>query len=323
MTDPWLVMPYEVEPKILAWQSQFPGLVQIDTVMQWIGLPVYAVTLTDPAVPPHRKRSVFFGVPHAHEPAGTAACMTVIEQLLTGRGLDGEACPFDREQVLRSLVLTFVPDANPDGRRRAPVRFWTGDRFTNDEFWVWMRGRDPQTKGKWQRLGRWSTRQHEPDTIGIVYEQISPHEYVEPNRDASSSYTRLFRMLDERYGFERLLPLHQTEFPDSEHNAAILLPITHNELPEPIRRENEAWAAAIIEAWRQAGANPEPAARPLGYGPDQGDYFRRLWGDVYRTKFAMTCEVQNNNVRTPVEMQVALSAAAIHATIRRMLDGAA
>jgi len=318
--DPWLVMPYEVEPKILAWQSEFEAFVTVDSVTQWVGLPAYAVTVTDKAVPAERKRAVFFGVPHAHEPAGTAACMTVIEELLTGRGLDGNACPLDRAAVLKSLILCFVPDGNPDGRRRSPVRFWTGERYTNEELWTWMRGRDPVTKGKWERFGRWSTRQHEPDTIGIVYEQISSHEYVEPNRDADSSYVRLLRMLDERYHFERVMPLHQTEFPDSDYKCAILLPVIHPELPEAIRRENEQWGTAVIEAWRRMGANPQPQPHPLGYTGEQAGYFRKVWGEMYHAKFTITTEVQNNNPRTPPDMQVALQAAAIRVTIGRMLQ---
>ena len=144
MSDPWLVMPYETEPRILAWQQAHHELVRLDVRRQWCGLNVYAVTVTDQSVPDEDKQSVFIAVPHAHEPAATAGCMQVISELLTGRGLDDRATPLDCDRALRELILCFVPDANPDGRRRAPVRFWTGTWASNDDLHVWMRGRDGQ-----------------------------------------------------------------------------------------------------------------------------------------------------------------------------------
>jgi hypothetical protein len=320
MTDPWLVKPYETEPCILNWSQQFDSLVQLDVRRQWCGLNVYAVTVTDRSVRNCDKPSVLIAVPHAHEPAGTAGCMQAIQELLTGKGLDDVATSLDRERVLRELMLCFIPDANPDGRNRSPVRFWDGHWCDSTERGIWMRGRDATTKQMWQRLGRWSRREHEPETIGIVYEQISAHEYVEPNRDAASSYCALFRLLDERHGLDRVLEVHQTEFEGMTENATVLLPIEQADLPPAIAEENLAWGRAVHAAWRDAGGDPTPDPYPLNYGPDQGDYFRNLWGPHYRRRPWINTEVQNDTPKTPPEMQVHLCAAAVRATIERMLS---
>ena len=76
-----------------------------------------------------------------------------------------------------------------------------------------------------------------------------------------------------------------------------------------------------ILAWREAGGQPVVEPYPLNYGPAQGDYFCRLWGDVYRRMFWITSEVRNNDPGTPPDVQVGLCAAAIRATIQRMLAG--
>ncbi len=182
-----------------------------------------------------------------------------------------------------------------------------------------IRFRDPETKKMWKRLGEWSRREHEPDTVGIVYEQTSPHEWVEPNRSEKSSYCRLFRMLNGRWSFERKLELHQTEFSGRPENCEVILPIVQGELPPERRKENEEWGREMIAAWRELGARPIEEPKVLGYGPDQGDYFRKLWGGVYGEKFCVTSEVQNNNPATPPDVQAELSLEAIRVTIRRML----
>ena len=76
---------------------------------------------------------------------------------------------------------------------------------------------------------------------------------------------------------------------------------------------------AARHAVRTGAARPTDEPKVLGYGPEQGDYFRRLWGEVYANKFCVTSEVQNNNPSTPPDVQVRLSIEAIRVTVRRML----
>lgn len=317
----WLARPYQTEPQILRWQSEYPHLVELDTVTQHAGLKAYAITITDKSTPSDNKGKLIFSVPHAHEPAGTVACMDFINQLLTGQHLDGSFSDI-REQnaILEKCVLSFIPDANPDGRSRAPVDYWDGTRYTNEEFWTFMRGRDPQTKKMWKRMGRWSIREETPETIGIVYEQVSAHEYVEPNRDFGSAYFRLIKRIFEKYGCGRWLDLHQTEFENSRYNAMVILPIVQNELPEHIQKANMSWADEIVKRWKEAGAEPMPESKPLGYTGEQAEYFRKTWREFMPMIPEITTEVQNNNTRTPPPMQAELQEVAIKASVDLLLD---
>lgn len=272
------------------------------------------MTVTAPGEGDAAKQAHVFHQAHAHEPAATAGMVDFLSQLLDGQHLDGRAGELDRERILHGTVLTFIPDGNPDGRARAPVDFWDGSHCNNEEFLKIAFGRTPDGQ-RCQRLGRWSLSDRRPARIGIVYEQISDDQFVESNRDTASTFFRLLRRSIERHPPAQSLGLHQTEFEGSEHNAMVLLPFLQDELPDPIRGYNLRWAAAIIDAWRAAGANPMPQPRPLGYGEDQIQYFRRCWSDLYRSAACLTTEVQNNSPRTPVPQQIELCAVAIRTGI--------
>jgi murein tripeptide amidase MpaA len=315
--ESWPVKPSQTEPRILQWAEQFPRLVRLRTRRTFSGRTAYAVTVGDPGAKAGKRR-LLVAQPHAHEPAATAGMMGFLCRLLTGRNLDGGSAELDRQAILGRCEVTFVPDGNPDGRARAPEDAWDGTKYTNRQFLDIAFGRTAGGE-RFPRLGRWNAAEHRPAEIGIVYERISETEYVEPNRDPASTYCRLVgRVLDED-GCDGLLSLHQTEFERSEHNAMVLLPFLHAELPADLRGRNERWAAAVIEAWRGAGGNPRPDPRPLGYGEDQLRYFRACWSDVYRRVPAITVEVQNNHVRTPPAMQRRLQEAAIQATLEHVL----
>ncbi len=317
----WLAKPHQTEQQFLLWGREYPGLVELDSVAQYVGLKAYSITVTDKSTPADQKSKLIFAVPHAHEPAGTVGCMEYLNQLLTGKHFDGTLSDLDRERTLASCVLSFIPDANPDGRSRAPVDYWDGSQYTNEEFWTFMRGRDPETKKMWKRLGRWSLQEETPETIGIVYEQINAHEYVEPNRDLSSSYFRLIQRVGERYGYGRWLDIHQTEFERSPHNCMILLPLVQNELPQEIQQVNVAWAEAIVEAWAAIGANPVRPSKPLGYTGEQAEYFRRIWREFMPMIPQITTEVQNNNPRTPPALQAKLQEIAIRVSVELVRGG--
>jgi len=319
--ETWLVMPDETEQKFLEWRETHPDIVHLDTVTQFTGHKVYAVTITDKSIPPERKKKHLSDVPHAHEPGATAGAMDFANALITGKHLDGRPFELDRERVLKEVLVALIPLANPDGRSRAPVKWWDGSRYSNEEFWCWMRGKDKKTGKMWLRLDEWSTRDYpdHPEPVGIVYEQVSEHEYVEPNRSNRSSLLKLTHMLLERHGFDQMLALHQTEFPKSEHNCMVILPILQNELPPPIRDYNAEWAEEVIEAWRRVGGNPVPEAKPLGYKGEQREYLLRIWGEMSRKIPRLTSEVQNNNPRTPPEMQLRLTEVALRTSIQRLL----
>lgn len=351
-TTRWLSMPQQVEVQVAAWEAAHPEWVSVERITQYTGQACLAVTVGTAAHRNWRESdagkgaaeaaseaagagetafgekgqapAAWFCVPHAHEPAGTAAIMDTIEQLLTGRGLDGRPASFDDAAARERLVLTFNPDANPGGRAWSPVVWWDGTRYSNEEFWAWMRGVDPATGGMWQRVNRWSLRQTQPLRRGIVYEQLNEHEFVEPNRDPGSSLVRLFQRLNARYRYVAAMHLHQTEFERSPHNCMINLPVLQPELPPAVQAGNQAWGEAVIARWQAMGAAPIPAPRSFPYYQDTQtvQWFRECWGESQHQAPELVVEVQNNNPRTPPEQQLALESAAIQVTIERLLAGA-
>lgn len=316
----FLARQHQIEAKIADWTEIAGPRMRVDSLTSFSGHKVYALTLTDPAVPLERKRRHYFAQPHAHEPGATAGMLDVIEQLVTGKDLAGNPTRLDAEKVLAKTLLTFNPIGNPQGREAAPVLYWDGSKYTNDQFWCWMRGEDPDHPGKmWKRLDLWDTRvEKHPKRIGIVYEQIDPFRYVEPNRSHLSSYFKLFFQLDRQFRYDCWLDLHQTEFVRSKYDCEILLPIKG--LAEgQILEDDTAWGQRIVDAWAKAGYHPVPKPAALGYTGEQAEYFRKNWGELHKRMRIINTEVKNNATDATPEFQVKTQAIAIEESIRRLL----
>ena len=336
----WLAMPQQVEERVAFWEREHPGQLVVDAITQHTGHRVLALTVgappagTPPAAPPARPlrcrpslRYYPARRPGSASPTPTSRparrrSWTSLHQLLTGRDLAGAPAGFDYRAARERLTLTFSPDANPGGRTWSPCVWWDGSRYSNDEFWTWMRGLDGQTGKMWKRVARWSLRQEHPLRRGIVYEQLNEHEFVEPNRDPGSSLVRLFRRLDARYAYRRSMHLHQTEFASSDRNCMINLPVLQPELPPPVQEANAEWARAVIARWTALGAAPVPEPRGFPYVRDTETvrWFRDCWGESQQRTPEIVVEVQNNNPRTPPEAQLELERAAIITTIEGLLD---
>ncbi len=320
MPIPFLARQAQLEAKLAEWAELAGPKLQIDHVGDFLGNKVHALTLTDPSVPLAGKRRHYFAQPHAHEPGTTAGMIDVVEQLVTGKDLAGEPTALDVDAALAKTVLTFNPIGNVQGRERAPVLYWDGSRYTNDEFWCWMRGEDPDRPGTmWHRFDLWDAREHRaPEPVGIVYEQIDEHRYVEPNRSHLSSYFRLFFKLDERFGYECMLSLHQTEFVNSPHDCMIILPLEGLAAGE-ILATDRAWGEAVVEAWRRAGYRPRPEVAPLGYKGQQAEYFRKNWAELHQRMNIITTEVKNNAPDAPPDFQLKAQSIAVIESIQRLL----
>lgn len=316
--DWWLAKPAQTGPKILAWAEKYPGLVKLDSLETLDGHAAYAVTVTDPQAA-GEKRSILFSQPHAHEPAATAGMMDFLSQLLDGQRLDGRPTDLDREKILSRLLLTFIPDGNPDGRARAPEDWWDGRKYENEEFLKIAFGRDPDGRRS-KRMGRFNVAGRPVSSIGIVYERIGDGVYVEPNRDVESTYFKLVRRALAKRSYALMVDIHQAEFTNSKWNAMVVLPFMQEDLPERIQAENLRAGKAIIAAWRKIGAEPLDELKPLGYREDQQQYFRRCWSDIYAKTPSLIIEVQNNNVRTPPREQMEHVETSIRASIEATMN---
>ncbi len=324
MLEPaWISRPDEVDEKVAQWTESHGDVFLAESKTQFAGRPVWALTVTDRSVDDAGKRRAMFFKPHAHEPAPIAAQMNVINQLLTGEMLDGRPSEFESERVLRECLLVFMPDANPDGTARAPVEAWDGSDYTNEEFWAWMRGPDPETGLMWKRVDIFDDREEDPppERMGIVYERIDEHHWVEPNRHHGSSlFQWIFELVERHVDWDMALSLHQTEFVNSPDNAMMILPCLYDELPAQVQRYSREWAQEIVDAWGELeGAHPRQEIEPLNYTGVQRQYFVDRWGDLYDRFPIITSEIQNNSPRTPPALQQRLNEVAIRASIERLL----
>ncbi len=283
--------------------------VRLDRFTQYGGRTVYALTVGDGPI------GVFVSRPHAHEPAGTAASWLMLKWL---SGSDTAMATW-RQDVWSRFTLTFVPDANPGGSERAPVRFWDGTRIPNETFFLWMFGERGDAPGeRFPRVPSWDDRETVPPRLlGIAYEQIDDRTYVEPNRDHRSTFFRSFFEMQEQRAYESWLDLHQTEYVGSKNNCHINVPTGLSSFAPDLQERYVAMAESIHERWREEGAHPRDhpgSGYPRRSG--QAAYLNKAWDEIERTLYHLVTEVQNNNTRTPVRTQVRLQVAAVDAALR-------
>ncbi|MHB0877501.1 MAG: hypothetical protein ACYC5O_15795 [Anaerolineae bacterium] len=329
----WLVYPWQVDLQVAMWRRRHPRLLQTDSVAQYTRHKVHALTVTDPDVPAERKRRHLFYVPHAHEPAGTAACLNFVSQLLTGHHLDGAPSTIAREDILGGAILTFIPDANPYGRARCPEPYWDGRRYNNREFINMVFGigdlySQEVEKPRWERYKRviaFNTEEVAPARIGLVYEPVSATEYVEPGRyDERSSLVRLIRRLLESHRYDQVLNLHQTEFEGrARENCMLIAPDGLPQMPGGKQQRLLAWAKKIEATWRAVDGEPITLSVPARIEAETGVQ-RRLFGslddELDRDGLSLLVEIQNNSPRTPAEEQLLLADAAIWSSVEFLLS---
>lgn len=320
MNTKFLARQKQLEDKLKEWSSRNRQNLKIDFIESYSKYKVFAVTFTDFSVSSSKKKALYVSQPHAHEPAATAGMMDVMEQLATGRDLMGNATPIDIEKALSNLVITFNPIGNPYGTERAPVLYWDGSSYSNEEFWCIMFGEDPEQSGKvWKRLGVWDIREENaPNPVGIVYEPIDEYRYVEPNRSQLSSYFKLFHKMDCMNNYQYWLELHQTEFVNSEFNCMILLPPSGSPTGL-IEEKNNVWAKKVTGKWLEMGFNArEP--RTSGYTGQQAEYFRENYSMINRRTCRISSEVKNNAKDFPAEKQLMANTSVILSSINFLLE---
>lgn len=308
----YVVTPDEVDAEVACIEGEAD--VRVDRYVQFGGRTAYAITL--PCRPEGSLR-LMVGRPHAHEPAGTAACFEMVRQLID---LDSENEAW-RDAVRDRFTVTFMPDANPSGSQWAPVRFWNGAEIPNETFFLWMFGGSGEKNGeRFPRVGCWDLREVvEPALIGIAYEQIDDYVFVEPNRDHRSTFFRSFFELDAELGYHVWLDLHRTEYLGSENNCHINMPTALNACSDVLKALYSNIGRAIITRWKDEGANPRPKPQtPYRNRSDQFEFLRKGWQGIASRLVHIVTEVQNNNVRTPVQTQVVLQLTAIDTTMRWM-----
>lgn len=301
----WVSHPAEWQDAVREWAAE--GGAPLQAWEQYGGTRVLAVTLgnPDPAAPVR----LLAAVPHAHEPAPTAALVNLASVLLRGTYLDGTAASEEgalaiSAALLRTLrerlLLTLIPDSNPQGRHGSPRRVWNGE-LTNDEFLKVAFG-VAEDGERFGRYPEWSWSVHRARKAGVVYEQLDEEFWVEPNTSRRATHTRAVDDLFRQYRYTHHLDMHQ-----HEGDEATLFPAEFDDLPPAAQAEVEAWGAAIRGAWEAAGIRHKGGYVPYRGLPRQ-QFFREYWAGRCPGMLRLTTETRNNrhiptDEPTPLERQ--------------------
>ncbi len=182
--DPtWVVRNDHVERQLLAWERQYPDLLTLESFVTFEGYPTYSAQLTNGNIDDDRKKKLLFVESHGHEPAGTAAIMELLHQLLTGSSQSGEQSSLSVERIFDELLLIFVPIGNASGRERCPVQYWA-DQYDDHAVHCFIYGKlegDPQPWTKSPSvLDRRQVKLDPTYPTPLRYEQIDDDRFVEP-----------------------------------------------------------------------------------------------------------------------------------------------
>lgn len=317
----WKSHPEEWQPLFEAWHAAYPTITRLREWRQRGGARVLGLTVgpVDREEALARPMRLLVAVPHAHEPACTAAAVNAAHLLLTGRYLDGAPATLDVEGIRRRLLVTFLPDTNPQGRARSPQRYWDG-RTLDDEAFLKIAFGVAAGGERFGRYPEWSFAEHRPRRIGIVYEQVTEDLWVEPNTSRRSTHSRAIDELFAQFRYTHMLDMHQHQYDETA-----LLPGDFELLAPEAQAAIMNWAHRLIDAWRKAGATPRPEPGIPYRGQARQQYFIDFWRGRCPGMIRLVSEVRNNrHVRsgepTPPERQLRMASAALEATLALALE---
>lgn len=312
----WVSQPDEWQPMVLQWMcADTKGLsMQIRKWIQKTGERVIAITVGNPDA----ETRLLVTVPHAHEPAGTAACVDVLCQIVTGSHLDGTGADLPIDKIRQRLLITFVPDSNPQGRSLSPERVWDGERYDNDEFLKIAFG-IAADGSRFGRYPEWRFSEHQPQQVGIIYEQVGDDLWVEPNTSRKSTHSKVLDELLAEDLYTHYLELHQ-----HETDEAVLLPAWFYDLTESEQEKLREWAQAILLAWQRKGFQVHEQPYIPYRGQERQKFFSNFWQGRWCGGNWLCVEVRNNRHAktgepTSLEHQLSAMLTALEATLDWLL----
>jgi hypothetical protein len=308
----------EWQARVVEWQCAFPDRV---TLCEWpqfaseSGSPqvVRGLTLGDDGH--ERPVRLLVTVPHAHEPAPTAAILDLAAQLITGRRWDGSAASPKAHELASGhgqLLLTLLPDTNSQGRARSPRLVWDG--AVHNEAFLKVAFGEAAGGVRFGRYPEWRLDDYQPRSVGIIYEEIEPGLLVEPNTSRRSTHSRAIDELFHRYGYTHYLEMHQ-----HEGDEAVLLPPDFDTLTPEQQARLTDWGGAMLDAWEGAGITHKGSYVPYR-GLPRLELFREFWRDRCPGMLRLSTETRNNRhsstgAATTMERQFRSAAAALEATL--------
>jgi len=312
----WMSHPDEWQPMVLQWlRADTKGFSK--RIREWsqkTGERVLAITVGNPDA----ETRLLVTVPHAHEPAGTVACVDAICQIFTGLHLDGTEADLPVDKIRQRLFVTFVPDSNPQGRSRSPESFWDGSKYDNDEFLKIAFG-IAADGSRFGRYPEWRFSEHQPQRVGIIYEQIDDDLWVEPNTSRKSTHSKVLDELLSEDRYTHYLELHQ-----HETDEAVLLPAWFDDLTKIERVKMLEWAQAILSAWQRKGFQVHEQPYIPYRGQERQKFFSNFWQGRWSGGNWLCVEVRNNRHAktgelTSLERQLSVTLTALEATFDWLL----
>lgn len=318
----WRSHPEEWQPMVDEWCKFYERLARKHSWVQYGGIRVYGLTITDDHANCFEKRlRLLVTVPHAHEPAGTAACIDFACQLLSGHHLDGTESKLPIDEILSRALITLLPDTNSQGRARSPERCWDGSKYDNDTFLKVAFG-IASDSSRFGRYPQWRYSEHRPKAIGIIYEQIDDDTFVEPNTNRSSTHAYAIDECFHAYRYTHYFEMHQHEVDE-----AVLLPADYDELSEDTKGKLQLWSDAIIRAWKELGAKPMQEPFVPYRGQQRQQFLKAFWEGKRYGMHRLSIEVRNNrhaktDEPTPLEHQFKMALCALSVTVLHLLKAA-
>ncbi|MBM3458974.1 MAG: hypothetical protein FJX77_10640 [Armatimonadetes bacterium] len=280
----WCSHPEDWQPRLEGWRALRRRGVRFHSFAQRGGRKVQGVTLGEDSG--ERPVRLLVAVPHAHEPAPTAAIVELAGALLGQERPDASSPGPCWQEVRKRLLLTLLPDTNSQGRTRSPRAVWDG-QVDNESFLKIAFG-ETGDGARFGRFPEWRWDEHRPRRVGIVYEEVEPGLWVEPNTSRRSTHTRAMDALFEQYRYTHYLDMHQ-----HEGYEAALLPADFDDLPLDARRVLEQWANAVLSGWEEAGIRHKGSYIPYRGQPRQ-QFFREYWAGRCPGMLKLTTETRNN-----------------------------
>ncbi len=313
----WVSHPNEWQPIVLQWlRADVKGFsMRIRNWLQKTGESLLAVTVGNTDA----ETRLLITVPHAHEPAGTAACVDTLCQIVTGFHLNGTKADLPIDKIRRNLLVTFLPDSNPQGRSRSPERAWDGSKYDNDEFLKIAFG-IAADGSRFGRYPEWRFSEYQPQQIGIIYEQVGDDLWVEPNTSRKSTHSKVLDELLAEDRYTHYLELHQ-----HETDEAVLLPAWFDDLEESEQAKLQKWAQGILSAWEAKGFQVHEQPYIPYRGQERQKFFRDFWRGRWDGGDWLCIEVRNNRhaktgVPTPIEHQLVAMLTAISTTLEILVS---
>ncbi len=321
--DWWVIHPDHIEKKVQQWQKDYTELLDIHTAKQFTGEKVFALTITDPSVHAEQKKAAVFLNVHTMEYGACAGITNFASMLLTGKDLRGESAPFDAGDFRRKFIVTLIPDSNPQGKLRIPyavtdgVIVNNGDDNTVSKLYYGICNSQP-----FRRCPSWKMSEEHVESVGSIYEKISPDEYVLPDMDERSTVLKMLYGLGYTYNYRMAGHMHQAEFPGIKENCYCAASIEPWIRPE-LQQLQIDWGNFVIQHWKSNGGRP---LKNIDHHKWQGSWvIDRITGCVLKmgidfTTLKFNCpslviETQLNDSKTPPAEQMRLGSAAIQASL--------